>query len=83
MVDHISVCVCTYKRPEMLEELLKALLVQKTNNLFLYSIVVVDNDSDATAKIAVEKIKATSDISISYKEMHLHCEFTNRKFSIF
>lgn len=41
---HICVCVCTYKRPDLLSRSLNALCGQETGGLFSYSIVVVDND---------------------------------------
>src|SRR5207245_10546140 len=41
---HITVCVCTYKRPHYLKRLLGELGNQDTSGLFTYSIVVADND---------------------------------------
>ena len=43
--SHIGVCVCTYKRPELLKRLLDGLRNQETGGLFTYSIVVADNES--------------------------------------
>lgn len=54
-VDHISICVCTYMRPQMLSELINALLNQKTQNLFCYSIIIVDNDPQQSGKEIVER----------------------------
>ena len=51
--DHISVCICTYKRPKLLVRLLRKLQKQQTANLFTYSIVIVDNDFNQSAKEAV------------------------------
>jgi succinoglycan biosynthesis protein ExoM len=42
--EHISVCICTFKRPESLKRLLDRLATQETAGLFTYSLVVVDND---------------------------------------
>ena len=42
--NHISVCICTFKRPEPLKRLLEHLADQQTGGLFTYSLVVVDND---------------------------------------
>lgn len=64
--DHISVCICTYKRPTLLANLLKELQNQVTNDLFSYSIIVVDNDFNETAKSTVESLKQTSSINIDY-----------------
>lgn len=57
--DHISVCICTYKRPKLLEKLLLALEGQRTDGLFTFSAVVVDNDCAESAReivILVEKM---------------------------
>lgn len=64
--DHISVCICTYKRPRMLANLLMELENQKTERLFTYSIVVVDNDRAQTAKSIVHDISENSPIGIEY-----------------
>lgn len=52
--EHISVCVCTYKRPVLLERLLRALGSLQTGDRFTYSIIVVDNDAGMSAKPTVE-----------------------------
>jgi glycosyltransferase involved in cell wall biosynthesis len=49
----ISVCICTYKRPVLLDKLLGRLLGQETEGLFIYSIVVVDNDLSRSAEALV------------------------------
>jgi succinoglycan biosynthesis protein ExoM len=43
-LPHVCVCICTYKRPELLKVALEALRGQDTGGLFTFSIVVVDND---------------------------------------
>ena len=53
---HISVCICTYKRPDPLKRLLDALSVQETNGLFTYSIVVVDNDYTESARVVATSV---------------------------
>ncbi len=63
---HISVCVCTYKRPLLLKRLLTELNRQETGGLFNYSIVVADNDQEKSAESVVEGIRLTSDISVKY-----------------
>jgi len=67
--EHISVCICTYKRPEMLKKLLTNIVCQNTDKSFSYSIVVVDNDGAQSAKNVIESIKKTTNIEIAY-----HCE---------
>lgn len=64
--DHISICICTYKRPELLGLLLKKLQIQETDNLFTYSIVIVDNDHAQSAKNAVTPFKKKLLVDIDY-----------------
>lgn len=66
---HISVCICTFKRPEMLINLLEKLQNQKTDGLFTYSIVIADNDKQQSAKNSVEMFRKKSKVIIDY-----HCE---------
>ena len=54
-VPHISVCICTFQRPEYLCRTLKAVNAQETGNLFTYSVVVVDNDATASARSTVSE----------------------------
>lgn len=55
--DHISVCICTYKRPKLLARLLSELQNKIAEQLFTYSIVVVDNDCNQSAKATVSSIQ--------------------------
>jgi succinoglycan biosynthesis protein ExoM len=64
--QHISVCICTYKRPGLLGRLLEKVQNQKTDNLFTYSMVIVDNDSAQSAKNVVSSFKQKSFIGIDY-----------------
>jgi glycosyltransferase involved in cell wall biosynthesis len=64
--DHMSVCICTYKRPILLELLLNKLQKQITEKLFTYSIIVVDNDHAQSAKDIVISVKEKSLIDIDY-----------------
>jgi succinoglycan biosynthesis protein ExoM len=63
---HIGVCVCTYKRPELLQRLLRELAGQETRGLFTYSIVVVDNDRLRSAEAVVLDFAATSAVPVTY-----------------
>ncbi len=63
---HICVCICTYKRQQYLEFLLKRLQDQRTDRLFTYSIIVVDNDHEMSAKSIVNDMKKKSSIAIDY-----------------
>lgn len=53
----ISVCICTFKRPFLLESLLEKLAGQETDGLFDFSIIVVDNDAEGSARRVVEKAR--------------------------
>ena len=63
---HIGVCVCTYKRPELLKRLLRELAGQETGGLFTYSVVVVDNDQVRSAETVVSDFAATSTLPVTY-----------------
>jgi predicted glycoside hydrolase/deacetylase ChbG (UPF0249 family) len=59
---HISVCVCTYKRPDFLKRELIALNQQQTDGLYTYSVVVADNDRLRSGEAVVEEFrKSTAD----------------------
>lgn len=64
--DHVSVCVCTYRRNDLLEKLLRKLDLQGTGNDFEFSIVVVDNDAAASAKETVAKVQQEIEIELTY-----------------
>ena len=64
--NHISVCICAYKRPVLLKRLLGELGKQDTGGLFTFSIVVVDNDHAESAKLVVTEFLATSPILTTY-----------------
>lgn len=55
MNNLISVCIATYKRPELLEKLLFSLLNQKSIDEYKLEIIVVDNDINKTAQPAINK----------------------------
>jgi glycosyltransferase involved in cell wall biosynthesis len=63
---HISVCICTYKRPELLTRSLETVCLQQTDNLFTYSIVIADNDKSESAHTAVAQMAAQSPVPITY-----------------
>jgi succinoglycan biosynthesis protein ExoM len=63
---HIDVCVCTYRRPELLKRLLTALSRQDTKGLFSFSVVITDNDDNESAKVAVFDFVAHSSMTITY-----------------
>lgn len=63
---HISVCICTYKRPSELNRLLKALQKLKNNGLFSYDVVIVDNDASGSARDVVTGMELSSPFPIYY-----------------
>jgi succinoglycan biosynthesis protein ExoM len=63
---HISVCICTFRRPAMLTRLLLALERQQTGDRFTFSIVVADNDTGMSGRDAVAGFAAHSKIETSY-----------------
>jgi succinoglycan biosynthesis protein ExoM len=63
---HISVCICTYRRPELLSRLLQALRCQETAGQFTYSIVVADNDASQSAKEVVLQFAARCSFRLTY-----------------
>jgi succinoglycan biosynthesis protein ExoM len=64
--SHISVCICTYKRPLLLNRLLEELAVQETGGSFTYSVVVVDNDRSQSAEAVVSGFAAKSKVPVKY-----------------
>jgi glycosyltransferase involved in cell wall biosynthesis len=65
-MDHISVCICTYRRPNLLRLLLEKLQSLKTDGLFSYSVIVVDNDYERSARNVILDIQNQSLIPIEY-----------------
>src|SRR6202795_4584901 len=63
--EHITVCVCTYKRPLLLRRLLDHLIEQDNSGRFTFSIVVVDNDELGSARDLVAEF-APRALSIHY-----------------
>ena len=66
-IQLISVCICTYRRPGLLEQLLKKLDQQATKGLFKFSIAVVDNDARQSARSTVEWCAARLSVPIAYR----------------
>ena len=65
-VPHISVCICTYKRPHLLDRLLDELGRQRTEGRFSCSIVVADNDRLRSAEPVVRNFATRSGTPIRY-----------------
>lgn len=63
---HITICICTYKRARLLNELLAKVGNQITKNPFEYSVVVVDNDECESARNVVERHAQWAKSEIKY-----------------
>lgn len=63
--DHISVCICTFKRPDMLAKALEGVISLKASE-FSYEVVVVDNDSRRSAEDTVRRFQSTNELKIIY-----------------
>jgi succinoglycan biosynthesis protein ExoM len=61
-----SVCIATFKRPDLLRKLIQSLFNQKKLDDIILEIIVVDNDSEKSAKEIVAEFFDTSTITISY-----------------
>ena len=63
---HICVCICTYKRADLLKRLLIKLDAQRTNGEFGYSAVVVDNDANRSAEPTILSFQLSHDMEVHY-----------------
>jgi glycosyltransferase involved in cell wall biosynthesis len=65
---HICVCICTFRRRELLARLLARLLeLQKGADLFTLSCVVVDNDENGSAAEVVSSFENSGKIEFIYQ----------------
>lgn len=64
--SHICVCICTFRRQGLLKQLLVALEHQLTDDLFTYSIIVVDNDDTRSAEPIVVACRSRAPVQIDY-----------------
>ena len=62
----ISVCICTYQRPDLLRSALKGVLSQNTKDAFAFEIVVADNDPIRSAENVVRHFQNTSRDGFQY-----------------
>ena len=54
-LPHITVCVCTFRRTDLLRRLFTELEKQETAGAFTFSVTVVDNDAAGSARATVEE----------------------------
>ncbi len=66
MTPHITVCVCTYKRPDLLRRLLLRLEQQTTTGRFTYAVVVADNDAEHSARPVCDEFSSRSALVVTY-----------------
>ena len=64
--DRISVCICTFRRPALLDRLLRALERQIADEAFTFDVVVVDNDAERTAESTVGAARQRGIIDVRY-----------------
>jgi len=64
--DRISVCICTFRRPALLDRLLCALERQIADEAFTFDVVVVDNDAERTAESTVGAARLRGIIDVRY-----------------
>jgi glycosyltransferase involved in cell wall biosynthesis len=65
-LPHICVCICTYKRPEMLKRLLRGVDAQETGGQFTVSVVVADNDPEGSARTTVQALQRELRVPLKY-----------------
>ena len=65
-IEFVLICVCTYKRPNMLENALNSIDTLNRCQGIKTAVLVVDNDEAESARSVVEKFGHTSDIPVHY-----------------
>jgi succinoglycan biosynthesis protein ExoM len=65
-IHHICVCICTFKRAELLRRLLVGLNKQRTDGLFTYSVVVADNDPAQSARPVLASFSSAALVRVTY-----------------
>jgi succinoglycan biosynthesis protein ExoM len=64
--EHITVCICTYRRAELLQRLLEALMSQRVDGAFTFSVVVADNDAEESAREFVSAFSQRANFDLHY-----------------
>lgn len=62
----VCVCICTFKRPQLLRKLLQLLNRQTDNGRLAISVSIADNDESRSAESIVDEFSQTSDIRTTY-----------------
>lgn len=63
----INICICTYKRPKLLQLCLASLQNMKRPDTIKFAVTVVDNDGDKTAQAVVSDFRGSVDFDIIYQ----------------
>lgn len=66
-IEHITVCICTFRRPVLLRRLLEALARQQTDGQFTFSSVIVDNDQSGSARPLADEFTGPYGIVDAYE----------------
>jgi len=61
-----SICIATYKRPELLNKLIASLIIQRLNNSIELEVIIIDNDKELSAKIIYDKFRNNSKTHFVY-----------------
>lgn len=64
MTLHVTICACTFRRPHLLPALLQSLAQQRVD--FGWSVVIVDNDADGSARATVLQHAADFPVPLRY-----------------
>lgn len=65
-LPHIAVCICTFRRKELLSRLLEGLEHQTTKGRLTYSVVVADNDAASSAQDVVKAFSSKNLTPVTY-----------------
>ncbi|HVU33781.1 MAG TPA: glycosyltransferase family 2 protein [Opitutaceae bacterium] len=64
--EHVTICICSFKRPHLLRCTLEHLRHLETAGRFTYSIVVADNDRAESARATVTEFAGTVGVEVIY-----------------
>jgi glycosyltransferase involved in cell wall biosynthesis len=65
-VPHVTVCICTFRRPQLLGRLLESVARQETGEGFTYSVVVADNDAARSGEATVQAFMQRTGMAVVY-----------------
>jgi glycosyltransferase involved in cell wall biosynthesis len=65
-VERISVCICSYRRPELLARLLSSIAGQRQAPAFRLEVIVSDNDRDRSAEPVVKRFVEECGMQVTY-----------------